>query len=689
MSKFSKNLHSQLDSAQLAVATHLRGPVCVLAGAGAGKTRAITYRIANAVHQQIAKPQQILAVTFTTRAAGEMRSRLQALKIHGVQVKTFHAAALAQLNYFWSIAIGGKVPEIKENSSALVSQAAASLGMPTDTPTIRDLRDEIAWSKVQLIPAEEYPQKAIAAGHTEIAGQSLTDIAQLITAYEDLKIERAVIDFEDVILILIGLLIDRPDIAKQIRQQYQYFVVDEYQDVSPMQHRLLQLWLGTRKDICVVGDIAQTIYSFAGANSQYLANFPEYWAGAKKIILDKDYRSTPEIVTLANKVINTAQTPNSNKIILKSARHSGKEVSFEAYDHDAAEVAGIVAKIKKLIANGTKLQNIAILYRMNSQSALFEKELSVAQIPYTIRGGKKFFERIEVLRAMVAFRAVARTNTENNFQESIDDALYQLGWRKEAPTNQGISRERWESLNTLRKMSEEFITNSQNFDPSEKSLASTILSFVNYLEERAKFELEPELECITLSSLHGAKGLEWPVVFLAGVSEGLLPISYAKSESALAEERRLFYVGITRAADELYISYSKENLNGKKRKASQFLATIWPTEISASTQKRIKAKNKRQEFQKQDAQTRRLFEVLNKWRSEKAQKEGKLASLIFQDSVLYQIAINKPRTIAELAEIKGVGSLKLSRYGMSIIELTANFQNAENAQGFQVSDRER
>lgn len=695
MQNFRKNLETQLDSAQLSVAEHLRGPLCVLAGAGAGKTRAITYRIANAVHQGIARPQNILAVTFTTRAAGEMRKRLQTLGIRGVQVKTFHAAALAQLNYFWPNAIGGRVPEIKENPTPLVAQAAARLGMPTDTPSVRDLRDEIAWAKVQLITPENYPQAAVAAGRTGVAGQLPDDIAQLSKVYEDLKTERGVIDFEDVILILIGLLVDRLDIAKEVRSQYTYFVVDEFQDVSPMQHRLLQLWLGPRKDLCVVGDVSQTIYSFAGASWRYLADFAKYWPGAQTIILHHDYRSTPQIVELANKVIGTAKNSNPSAVDkrepskaalrhaetkitahpsavhLVSARTAGQPVHFQAYPDDAAEARGIVEKIRELSSRGTQLADIAVLYRTNAQSALFETALNDAEIPYTIRGGKRFFERSEVISAMVAFRAAAREGRTAELEIVVTDVLSQLGWRKEAPSTPGASRERWESLDVIRQLAEKFVAEAGT--DNTQSRRPDIRAFTAHLEERARYEMEPQLASITLSSLHGAKGLEWPIVFLTGVSEGLLPISHARSSAGVEEERRLFYVGITRAADELYISYAKANLHGKERKASQFLEPIWPKEVSRATQKRINAKERRANFLRDHPRDVDLFEQLRDWRADISRAEAKPPYTIFHDSVLHQIAINKPRTLDELRTVKGVGSLKLSRYGIEILAVVNGY----------------
>ncbi|WP_353066205.1 ATP-dependent DNA helicase UvrD2 [Arcanobacterium hippocoleae] len=515
-------------------------------------------------------------------------------------------------------------------------------------------------------------------------------------AYEELKTERGVIDFEDVILILIGLLVDRPDIAKQIRAQYTYFVVDEFQDVSPMQHRLLQLWLGQNKDLCVVGDVSQTIYSFAGANSEYLANFAAYWSGAKQIVLNRDYRSTPQIVELANKAIGKSTTalaqshsqpqpPNRNSaaagaVFLVSARAAGRPVSFQDYQDDNAQAEGIAHKISELHKKGTPLKDIAILYRTNTQSAVFETALNAAGISYTIKGGKRFFERPEVINAIVSLRAGARVNPAADVTECLNDVLWQMGWRKEAPASPGASRERWESLDVLRQMSEKFRAESALERKNDSTTANTsVQAFIDYLAEHAKFEMEPQLASVTLSSLHSAKGLEWPIVFLAGVNEGLLPISYAKSPSEIEEERRLFYVGITRAADELYLSYSKANLNGKKRKASQFLAPLWPREVSSATQKRITAKVDHHKFVSEHPADLALYEELRQWRAQLAKTAEKPPYTIFPDTVLRRIAINKPRSLDELRLIKGIGSLKLSRYGLALLTLVNDFLDQKSS----------
>ena len=397
----ASRLLEALDPDQREVAEHLEGPLCVLAGAGTGKTRAITYRIAHGVATGAYQATQVLAVTFTARAAGEMRSRLADLGVPGVQARTFHAAALRQLTYFWPTAIGGRRPDIQAHKAPLVGAAARRLGLPTDRATVRDLAAEVEWAKVTMTLPEDYAQAAVAAGRTGVAGQEAATVAQVLSLYEEAKSERGVIDFEDVLLLTIGILLDREDVAAQVRGQYKHFVVDEYQDVSPLQQRLLDLWLGRRRQLCVVGDVSQTIYSFTGATPAFLTGFTTRYEGARIVRLSRDYRSTPQVVSLANMVLSRSRRGGgglhlpAGAVELIAQRPSGPAVRFETYDDDIAEAEGAVAQVRRLQAAGVPLSEIAILYRTNSQSEVFEQALAGAQIGYLVRGGERFFEREE------------------------------------------------------------------------------------------------------------------------------------------------------------------------------------------------------------------------------------------------------------------------------------------------------
>ncbi|MCI7551833.1 MAG: ATP-dependent DNA helicase UvrD2 [Actinomycetaceae bacterium] len=673
-----------LDPEQREVARNVYGPMCVLAGAGTGKTRAITYRIAYAIATGAFHPNNILALTFTNRAAGELRGRLRALGAGSVPARTFHSAALSQLRYFWPDAIGGYVPEIRESKAAMVAQASAQLGLGTDVPTIRDLTAEIEWAKVSLITAEEYPSAALAA-HRDLGDHAPEDISALIRGYEEVKLERGVIDFEDVILLMIGIMHDRPDIAAQIRKQYRHFVVDEYQDVSPMQHRLLQLWLGDRRDLCVVGDVSQTIYTFAGARATYLANFTTEFTHAQKVVLNRNYRSTPQIVDLANSIVGEDSTGAA--VMLRAMRPSALPVRYTRYDGDDAEARAIAQRIAAMANDGRDFSQIAVLYRVNSQSARFERALGDLHVPYIVRGSERFFARREVMEAMVALKQASRTPEDLPLPDIVRSTLQALGWRESAPEQRGAAWERWDALNTILTLAQEMWEGSR----------AALPQFVADLEDRAASENAPVRNAVTLSSLHAAKGLEWPVVFLAGAREGLIPISLARTAQDIDEEQRILYVGVTRARDELYISYAAsagdETAGGDERyfayrrgasdahaKRSRFLESVWrenepETAVGRSTQKRREAAAARQEFVTAHSNDRALFELLKEWCIERSEIERRQTYQILNDATLRHIAIEKPRNLEEFSRIKGIGARKLSAYGNEIVAIVVKYLN--------------
>lgn len=659
--KFMHDLESLLDPEQLAAVQAIRGPVAILAGAGTGKTRAITHRIAAAVHSGTIAAENILAVTFTAKAAGEMRSRLADLGVYGVQAQTFHAAALMQLRYFWPEAIGGNLPQLIDTKHGLVAMAAQRLGLGTGRELIRDLAAEIEWSKVSLIPPAEYEMRAKEQLRILPHDVHISQMARLIEAYEEVKSERGLIDFEDVILVLIGILADRKDLAAIVRKRYQYFVVDEFQDVSPMQYRLLQLWLGTNTDICVVGDVSQTIYSFAGAKSHFLSEFGQRFKNSLQIILHRNYRSTPQITDLANQIIK--QDNAEGTVQLRAQRDSGIPPTWTSFDDDQEEAESIVGKIAQALKHGRSAKDFAILYRVNAQSQNFEAALQEAGIAYVMAGAERFFQRKAVREAMAALRGAARGPQELPLGQAVEGVLFGLGWRQNAPDLQGAARERWESLNTILELAQDI----------EEKRGVGLLDFVKELEQRASYDHNPEIAAVTLTTLHAAKGLEWPVVFLAGMNDGMMPISYAKSPDLIAEERRLLYVGITRARDELHISYARGRKERGDRKASRFFHGIWPKEFSASTLKRRRALASQEEFAAAHSEDIALFTRLENWRKEMAEEYQVRESLIFTDSVLRQIAIEKPTSLAKLQKIKGVGQTKIIHFGNSVVEVVAEY----------------
>ncbi|MEV0776143.1 ATP-dependent helicase, partial [Streptomyces sp. NPDC050428] len=564
-----------LDPEQREVATALHGPVCVLAGAGTGKTRAITHRIAYGVRAGILQPASVLAVTFTNRAAGEMRGRLRQLGAGGVQARTFHSAALRQLQYFWPKVVGGELPRLLERKVQLVAESAARCRIRLDRNELRDVTGEIEWAKVTQTVPGDYPA-AVAKSHRD-APRDPAEIGQIYAMYEQLKRDRSVIDFEDVLLLTVGILQDRHDIADQIRGQYQHFVVDEYQDVSPLQQRLLELWMGDRENLCVVGDASQTIYSFTGATPDHLLNFRTRHPSATMVKLVRDYRSTPQVVHLANGLLNQARgRAAEHRLELISQRDPGPEPVYTEYADEPAEAEGTARRIRDLIAAGVPAGEIAVLYRINAQSEVYEQALADAGVPYQLRGAERFFERQEVREAGAALRGAARFGDNDALLDDVVDLPSQVravlstkGWTTEPPTGSGAVRDRWESLAALVRLAEDFV---------RAKPTATLGDLVAELDERAAAQHAPTVQGVTLASLHAAKGLEWDAVFLVGLTEGMMPITYAKTDEQVEEERRLLYVGVTRARLHISLSWALSRAPGGRasRRPTRFLSGLRP-----------------------------------------------------------------------------------------------------------------
>ncbi|TKT02648.1 ATP-dependent DNA helicase UvrD2 [Streptomyces lasalocidi] len=701
-----------LDPEQREVATSLHGPVCVLAGAGTGKTRAITHRIAYGVRAGILQPSSVLAVTFTARAAGEMRGRLRQLGAQGVQARTFHSAALRQLQYFWPKAIGGSLPRLIDRKVQLVADAAAACRIRLDRGELRDVTAEIEWSKVtQTVPAD-YPRAAAQAGRE--TPRDPAEIAQLYSAYEDLKRDRAVIDFEDVLLLTVAVLQDRQDIAEQVRSQYQHFVVDEYQDVSPLQQRLLELWLGDRDTLCVVGDASQTIYSFTGATPDHLLDFRTRHPGATVVKLVRDYRSTPQVVHLANGLLAQARgRAADHRLELVSQRSPGPEPVYAEYADEPAEAEGAARRIRDLLDSGVPASEIAVLFRTNGQSETYEQALADAGIPYQLRGAERFFDRPEVRKAGIALRGAARFGGNDSALEDAVDLPSQVravlsgeGWTPQPPAGSGAVRERWESLAALVNLAQDFAAAKPD---------ATLADLVAELDERAGAQHAPTVQGVTLASLHSAKGLEWDAVFLVGVAEGMMPITYARTDEQIEEERRLLYVGVTRARERLHVSWALSRAPGGRpnRRPSRFLDGLRPGSGTAAGRSpagagggiergpagtpTASAPAVPRRTQRAPARCRvcgrtltdagelkllrcedcpsdmdeGLYERLRSWRAVQARRSGQPAFCVFTDKTLMAIAETVPEEPGELARIPGVGVRKLNRYGTDVLALCA------------------
>lgn len=583
-----------LDPEQRAVATTLHGPVCVRAGAGTGKTRAITHRIAWGIASGVYTPQKTLALTFTARAANEMRQRLRQLGAPGVQARTFHSAALRQLQYFWPQAVGGPPPGLVNHKARLLTEAAQAMRLSTERATVRDVAGEIEWAKVSMRTPDTYA--AAAENRSMPAGYDVRTMQRLYQSYEDLKTDRHLIDFEDVLLLTVGILEEDERIAAAVRAQYRQFVVDEYQDVSPLQQRLLDAWLGPRDDVCVVGDASQTIYSFTGATSRFLLEFPSRYRNAHVVELIRDYRSTPQVVNTANRLLaarrpGAGSTPGTwaTPLQLVSQRPAGPEPSWNEYPDDEAEADGVAARIRDLLADGVPAREIAVLFRTNGQSQAFESALAEANIGFQLRGTERFFNRPEIRQALVQFRAAVKTqgDSQPRVPQQVRDMLSSLGYSARAPRSDSATRARWESLSALVSLADAMAHRA-----AEQGAEFTLQHFSDELERRARVQEAPVMDGVTLASMHSAKGLEWDAVFLAGLSEGLMPISFAETADAVDEERRLLYVGITRAREHLVLSWSLSRTPGGRpnRSRSRLLDSILPPDSGHGTRQSARSR---------------------------------------------------------------------------------------------------
>ena len=538
-----------LDNEQRAVALATRGPVCVIAGAGTGKTRAITHRIAYAAAIGTMDPHKVLALTFTARAAGEMRTRLRSLGVPAVAARTIHAAALKQLTFFWPQVFGGRTPDLLTTKSGFLTEAIKRAQLQgelsiTSRDLLRDIATEIEWAKVSQVAPSDYLSESLK--RTVKPRINPEQLAKVYTAYESVKHQERAIDFEDVLLLTTAMIEQEREVRERVQDQYRFFTVDEYQDISPLQQRLINAWLGSRQELCVVGDPAQTIYSFAGATPVFLNSFTQRFPEAEVVRLTTGYRSTPEIIFTANSILRKGAMGNE----LVAINDHGSKPTITAYSDESAEIVGIVRDIKALISEGTAAQDIAVLARTNNQLNGLEKAMNAANLPYQVRNTERFFERKEVR-----------------------DFLKQVRTASVIPT-EGVS---W--LDELRTLAQPFLTGgaidgiaallhlARELDSDSGFTPKNLRAYLREVEDRVQQNNPPTMPVTTLATLHAAKGLEWERVFLIGVSDGILPLennSTTGDQASIDEERRLFYVGITRAKSDLRLSY--------RGKASRFLA---------------------------------------------------------------------------------------------------------------------
>jgi DNA helicase II / ATP-dependent DNA helicase PcrA len=695
-------LLADLDAEQRQVALAPPGPVCVLAGAGTGKTRAVAHRIAYLAATAQADPGRILAVTFTTRAAGELRGRLRQLgrrapdaDLGKVQARTFHSAALRQLTHFWPATVGGPAPQVVESKIGLVAEAARRLRISAGLAELRDAAGEIEWAKVTQVRPADYAAASAKGGRNPPL--DAPTVGRIFACYEELRTERQLVDFESVLELTAAVLAEYPVAARSVRARYTCFVVDEYQDVNPLQKLLLDVWLGGRDSICVVGDPRQTIYSFTGATPVYLTRFSAEFPTAPVIRLVRNYRSTPQVVTLANTiaaaatpdrrapqagahdrlraVVATVMPAGSSPAALVAQRPAGPAPQITEYPDEPAEAAAVARQIRALMSAGLPAAEIAVLVRTNAQTQGLEQALAQAGVPFQLRGAERFFERDEIRRAVALLRAASRSAAApDDPAAEIRPILASIGLTPRPPGGRGTARDRWESLEALAQLAADFFTANP---------AAGLRELAAELAVRGDLGHAPAMAGVTLASLHSAKGLEWQAVFLPGLTDGTVPIVYAQTDEAIEEERRLLYVGITRARERLYLSWALARVPGgrRSRTPSRFLAAVLTgrQDRGGSAARRGKrasaglvgALGQADAVGGQPSADDPLFQRLREWRLQTAREQSVPAYVVFSDATLQAIAATRPGTRAELAGVPGVGVVKLDRYGPAVLELCA------------------
>ena len=661
-----ERLLDDLDPEQREAVVATSGPVAILAGAGTGKTRVISRRTAYAIATDVVPPDQVLVVTFTDKAAGEMVERLRTLGLPGVTARTFHAHALSQLRHFWpSRHDGAPLPALLDSKIPIIGRLGRQLpGHFRFTPA-KDLADEIEWAKSRRIGPREYEREVARVAPGREPPIPLDLFVRTFENYERAKARQGRIDFDDLLVETVRLLEDDADAADTIRARKRWFSVDEYQDTSPLQQRLLELWLGDRRDVCVVGDVDQTIYTFTGASSDYLTTFADRHAGARVLDLTRNYRSTPQVLELANRLI--AADGRSKR--LSTDHDAGPAPTITKFASAEAEEDGIVGEVRALVAGGVAPAEIAVLVRMNAQIEPIEAALTEAGIAYQVRG-IRFYDRAEVKAAISSLRRPGLDETGLALLGAVRRRWAdEVGFEEDGGTVEGReAQERQSSLETLLAI----VTAVVHANPGADD-ASVIAELAN----RAAHERDNAGDGVNLLTYHRAKGLEWDAVFLPMLEEGSLPIRQAlDDDEALAEERRLLYVGITRARVHLALSWAqRRETRGRegRREQSRFLLDVRATapirDLGGPPVPRVRAPRPGDDGDP-------VFAALREWRTGVARDEGMPPYVIAHDATLVAIAEARPASLSALRRVKGMGPAKLEKYGDGILEVLASVPEA-------------
>jgi DNA helicase II / ATP-dependent DNA helicase PcrA len=639
-----------LNPQQRQAATAVRGPVAILAGAGTGKTTTITHRIAQQVTTGEFPAAALLAVTFTEKAARELRSRLSALGVERVEARTFHAAALWQLHRLLPRYEDRDVPQILDSKAPLIASLANALPPPHRFMPRSELAGEIEWAKNRMVSTDAYVDELERTDHVPPIPAEL--MAGIYRGYERRKQRAERIDFEDMLALAVRLYRDSAKAAAAVRDRFAAFTVDEYQDVNPLQQALLDAWLGDRDELCVVGDDYQTIYSFTGASPEHLLSFPDRYPEATVVRLEENYRSSPQILAVANAL--TGSLGGFDKT-LRATRADGPNPTARAVADLAAETAFVVQEVQRLAGLGVALEEMAVLYRINARSESFEESFAEANIPYQVRDGA--FLRRPGPRAVMA-RLRRATASGPDVVAMVHAATDELGFNPEDGADDTEEVTRQADLARLRTLAAEY----QSAAGGEADLAG----FVEELGRR--FSTEQTGRGVNLLTYHRAKGLEFDAVFLPRLLDKELPFRSQRSAADPQEERRLLYVGITRARTHLYLSWPREPRSAPSPFLQEIGVVAPPTPAPRATSK------PKGSPVTVDAGGAPTFDRLKEWRRKRAAADGVPAYVVFHDKTLAQIAERRPTDWADMAEIAGVGPAKLERYADEVLAVVGTKQ---------------
>ena len=626
-----------LNADQRRAAEATTGPVAIIAGAGTGKTTTITHRIAHQVASGAFPAARILAVTFTDKAAGELRQRLHDLDVEGVEARTFHSAGLSQLSRLWPSSTQEPVPEILGSKAPLISSLANALPPPHRFLPRGELANEIEWAKNRMVPPDGYLAELERSGHEPpIPAEQMH---RIYDGYERRKRRTGRMDFEDMLGMAVRLFDEHPAAAEQVRERFHAFTVDEYQDVNPLQQALLERWLGARDDVCVVGDDHQTIYTFTGASPEYLLSFPERFPNSTVVRLEQNYRSTPQVLHVANRL---GRHLGGFRKELRATRGEGPSPTARELPDAEAEVAFVLRELRRLHDEGVPFEEMAVLYRINARSEPYEEALAASGVPYQVRDGA-------FLRRPGPCSVLARLRRAGDMEpvEAVEQATVAVGYDPHTEPDDAEEVTRQADLGRLRTLATEYAT--AHPEPN-------VAGFVAELS--ARFAAEASGRGVNLLTYHRAKGLEFDVVFLPRLLDKELPFRSGRAVADPVEERRLLYVGITRARSHLFLSWPNE----PRTQPSPFLDELAVTPARSG---RPGTPREGVDVPKRGA----MFDLLREWRRRRAKADGVPAYVVFHDATLAAIAQERPRSRAALAAIGGVGPTKLERYADEVLDI--------------------